>query len=52
MKEWKLDLKNYSSDSKEIHRTAARGIICQNKKYLIIHSKYGEYKFPRRRKKK
>ncbi len=46
MKEWKLDLKNYSSDSKEIHRTAARGIICQNNKYLIIHSKYGDYKFP------
>ena len=46
MKNWKLDLKNYSSDSIEIHRTAARGIICHNNKYLIIHSKYGDYKFP------
>ena len=46
MKEWTLDLKNYAPDSKEVHRTAARGIICQNNKFLIIHSKYGDYKFP------
>lgn len=41
-----IDLKNYSSESTVFKRTAVRGIIRKGKLYLMIFSKYGDYKFP------
>jgi 8-oxo-dGTP pyrophosphatase MutT (NUDIX family) len=41
-----LDLKNYSSKNTIFKRTAARAIITEGDKYLLIFSKYGDYKFP------
>lgn len=46
MKEIIIDLKDYIEDGTVFRRTAARGIIEQKGKYLIINSKYGDYKFP------
>ena len=46
MKELVIDLKDYKEDAKVFKRTAARGIIEKDGKFLIIHSKYGDYKFP------
>lgn len=47
MKELNLDLKNYIENGSVFKRTAVRGIICRNNKYLVIHSdKHGDYKFP------
>lgn len=46
MKEIIIDLKNYIENGTVFKREASRGIIEQNGKYLIIHSKYGDYKFP------
>lgn len=46
MREITIDLKNYNANGSVFRRTAARGIIERNGKYLIIHSKYGDYKFP------
>ncbi len=49
-KELQIDRKNYDPDAEAngsvYHRVACRGIICQNGKYLMIRSKYGDYKFP------
>ncbi|MGN0536863.1 MAG: NUDIX domain-containing protein, partial [Acutalibacteraceae bacterium] len=41
-----VDLKDYQSENTVFYRTAVRGIIKHGSKYLVIHSKYGEYKFP------
>lgn len=47
MKEIILNLKNYIENGSVFKRTAVRGIICRNGKYLVIHSnKHGDYKFP------
>lgn len=46
MRELTIDLKNYQSEKTVFCRTAVRGIINHGNKYLMIHSKYGEYKFP------
>ncbi len=41
-----IDLKNYHSENSIFKRSAARGIIAKGDQYLLIYSKYGEYKFP------
>ncbi|MDO5291473.1 MAG: NUDIX domain-containing protein [bacterium] len=41
-----IDLKNYKEGGTVFKRTAVRGIVQNKGKYLIIHSKYGDYKFP------
>jgi 8-oxo-dGTP diphosphatase len=46
MYELVIDLHNYIKDGSVFHRTAVRGIIQKNGKYLLIHSKYGDHKFP------
>ena len=46
MKEITLDLKDYKKGGSVFKRTAARGIIKRDGKYLLIHGKYGDYKFP------
>ena len=46
MQELTIDLQNYTADAPIFHRTAVRGIICRDGHYLLIHSKYGDYKFP------
>ncbi|WP_310601547.1 NUDIX hydrolase [Anaerosporobacter sp.] len=46
MKELYLDSKNYKEGGSVYKRTAVRGIIKKGDRYLIIHSKYGDYKFP------
>lgn len=46
IKELTLDLKDYVEDGTVFKRKAVRGIIKHNNKYLAIHGKYGDYKFP------
>lgn len=41
-----LDLKNYEKEEIIFKRTAARAIITNGDKYLMIFSKHGDYKFP------
>ncbi len=41
-----LDLKNYDKAESVYKRTAARAIIKKDSKYLLIFSKYNDYKFP------
>ena len=41
-----IDLKNYEEEKSIFRRTAARGIIRKGTQYLMIYSKYGDYKFP------
>ncbi len=41
-----VDKKDYPADAGVFTRTAVRGLITQGEKYAMIHSKYGEYKFP------
>jgi 8-oxo-dGTP pyrophosphatase MutT (NUDIX family) len=41
-----IDLENYNSGNSVFRRTAARGIIRNGNLYLLIYSKYGDYKFP------
>lgn len=41
-----LDLKNYTSKARVFKRTASRAVIRCGENYLLIHSKYGDYKFP------
>lgn len=41
-----IDLRNYQPGGSVFKRTAARGIIRREDKYLMIHSRYGDYKFP------
>lgn len=45
-REFTIDLKDYSKEETFFKRTAARGIILIDGKYLLIHGKYGDYKFP------
>lgn len=47
MRELVIDLENYIEGGTVFKRTAVRGIIRRNGRFLIIHSmKYGDYKFP------
>jgi 8-oxo-dGTP pyrophosphatase MutT (NUDIX family) len=46
MKKLIIDLHNYIEGGSVFKRTAVRGIIKNNNKYLLIHSKYGDHKFP------
>ena len=46
MKEIVIDMANYNSKGTVFRRVAVRGIVKRGDKYLIIHSKYGDYKFP------
>lgn len=41
-----IDLKNYTREDSIFGRRAARAIIRSGNKYLLIFSKYGDYKFP------
>ncbi len=41
-----VDKKDYPADASVFNRTAVRGLITQGEKYAMIHSKFGEYKFP------
>ena len=41
-----LDLKNYNEDGSVFRRTAVRGIVERDGRFLVIYSKYGDYKFP------
>lgn len=41
-----IDLKNYTCENSIFKRTAARAIIKKGHEYLLIFSKYGDYKFP------
>lgn len=41
-----IDLKNYATENSVFRRTAARGIIRNGDLYLLIYSRYGDYKFP------
>ena len=46
IKEMTLDLKDYIVGGTVFKRKAVRGIIRRKDKYLVIHGKYGDYKFP------
>lgn len=41
-----LDLKNYEETNTVFKRTAARAVVKRGEQALLIHSKYGDYKFP------
>lgn len=41
-----FDLKNYDENGKCETRTAARGIIRQDERYLLVASRKGDFKFP------
>lgn len=41
-----IDLQNYLKEETVYRRTAVRGVIEKEGKYLMIYSKYGDYKFP------
>lgn len=46
MKCIEIDLKNYNENGSIFHRTAVRGVVQKDGKYLVIHSNEGDYKFP------
>lgn len=46
IKELTLDLKDYREGGTVFRRQAVRGIIRHKDRYLVIHGKYGDYKFP------
>lgn len=46
IKEITMDLRDYDETENVFQRKAVRGIIKNGNKYLIIHGKYGDYKFP------
>lgn len=46
IKELTLDLKDYREGGTVFKRQAVRGIVRHKDKYLVIHGKYGDYKFP------
>ena len=46
IKECTLDLKDYPEGGSVFKRKAVRGIIRHGDTYLVIHGKYGDYKFP------
>lgn len=41
-----MDLHNYKENGTVFKRTAVRAIIRRGTSYLIIHGKFGDYKFP------
>ena len=41
-----IDMNNYTKTDTIFNRVAARGIIHHEDKYLLIFSRYGDYKFP------
>lgn len=41
-----IDLKNYSEGGTVFRRTAARAIVRDGERYLLIAGKYGDHKFP------
>ncbi len=41
-----IDLKNYDREETVFHRDAARAVIRRGDTFLLIHSRYGDYKFP------
>lgn len=41
-----IDLKDYMERGTVFKRKAVRGIIKHQDRYLVIHGKYGDYKFP------
>lgn len=45
-KELILDLNDYIEGGTVFKRKAVRGIVKHKDKYLVIHGKYGDYKFP------
>ena len=46
MKKLTIDFHDYIEGGSVFKRTAVRGIIQKDRKYLLIHSKYGDHKFP------
>lgn len=51
MKKLAIDLHNYKTDGSVFHRIAVRGVISRKNisgeiELLMIHGKYGDYKFP------
>lgn len=46
IKELFLDLKDYDESMRVYRRRAVRAIVRKGDKYLIIHGKYGDHKFP------
>lgn len=46
MKKLTIDLHDYIEGGSVFKRTAVRGIIQKDRKYLLIHSKFGDHKFP------
>lgn len=46
IKEIVFDLKDYDERGSVFQRKAVRGIVKKGEKYLIIHGKYGDHKFP------
>ena len=46
IKEFTLDLKDYKEGGTVFRREAVRGVIRRGNRYLVIHGKYGDYKFP------
>lgn len=45
-KELLIDLKDYANGGTVFKRTAVRGIVRKDGKYLMVYGKYGDYKFP------
>lgn len=41
-----MDLKNYEREETLFHREASRAVIHRGDSFLLIHSRYGDYKFP------
>ena len=46
MKKIRLDLTDGTEKGPVAERTAVRGIVRRDGRYLVIYSKYGDYKFP------
>lgn len=46
IEELNIDLKDYVEKGTVFKRKAVRGIIKNCDRYLVIHGKYGDYKFP------
>ena len=46
MRKIRLDLAESTETGPVTRRTAVRGIVRRDGHYLIIHSRYGDYKFP------
>lgn len=46
IKELFLDLKDYDESMRIYRRKGVRGLIEKDGKFLMVHGKYGDYKFP------